>query len=398
MKYLCGIMLISLFLSCSGYQEQFEVTVVAGANDRFGTPVYVDVSLPAVDASMTASVVRDGKSYPAQIENMGNANARIWWIVDRLAAGTSATYQVRVGTRPEAPEFIWSDSPGNSSELRIGERPVLKYMYAAYHPERLDETWNPYHHVYTPDGQELLTKGAGGLYPHHRGIFFGYSKISVGDSSYNIWADSNGEHSLHQSFVYEHTGPVFGGHDLRIVWKDRQGNAIIAENRKIRTFLQPHGTLLIDVQTELNTLAGDIRLDGDRQHAGVQFRARNDVAESEDGTTFLRPEAWKDLPPEQAINDATHCDLPWNAIQFGLTDKRYTVAYLSAPDNPDGADFSERKYGRFGEFIPWTLTESMPLSLHYRFWITESEGVERGDIESRYRDLAMPPIVELSSN
>jgi hypothetical protein len=382
---------------CSSYQQQFRVTVEAGASHRIATPVFIDVGLPAVDAGMAAVAQADGEQYPAQIENLGNAMARIWWIIDDLPAGTSRDYLLKIGARVDAPGFQWLDTPGQHTELRLDDTAQLRYVYAAYAPDNLDETRNPYHHVFSPDGTEMITKGAGGKYPHHRGIFFGYTKVIVGDSTYNIWAAQRGEHASHMELLRDEAGQVFGGHRVAISWYDRHDNAMLTETRSVRAFTQPDGNILLDWQTELKTSDALIRLTGDRQHAGAHFRARNEVAEQPEGTTFLRPQQWADLPGDEEINDAGHRDLPWNAMQFNLGSNAYTVAYLSDPGNPSGADFSERSYGRFGEFFPWDLSPANPLRAHYRFWVTAGRDTERAAVERRYRDLADPPVVKLVS-
>jgi hypothetical protein len=127
----------------------------------------------------------------------------------------------------------------------------------------------------------------------------------------------------------------------------------------------------------------------------VQFRASQYVAEHQKETRYLRPAAWSDLPPNQQINTKEHRDLPWNAVQFSIEDRAYTVAYLSDPENPEGADFSERLYGRFGEFFPWDLKKDHPLEVRYRWWIDTTGKATRDVVQARYEDLARPPRVTL---
>ena len=60
-----------------------------------------------------------------------------------------------------------------------------------------------------------------------------------------------------------------------------------------------------------------------------------------------------------------------------------------------GADFSERLYGRFGEFFPWDLRRDNPLSVRYRWWVRNGRDVTREAVEEKYADLAEPPKVSL---
>ena len=71
--------------------------------------------------------------------------------------------------------FEWKDAPGDHLDLLYNGQPALRYMYKAIDessPEARAATFKPYHHVWSPDGQTLLTNGAGAkLYPHHHGVF-----------------------------------------------------------------------------------------------------------------------------------------------------------------------------------------------------------------------------------
>src|SRR5262245_7250087 len=68
------------------------------------------------------------------------------------------------------------DHEGEYLEVLLKGKPVARYMYAydKSTPKRLDETYKPYLHVFDADGKALITKGVGGEYTHHRGIFAGW--------------------------------------------------------------------------------------------------------------------------------------------------------------------------------------------------------------------------------
>ncbi len=128
----------------------------------------------------------------------------------------------------------------------------------------------------------------------------------------------------------------------------------------------------------------------------MQFRAAQAVAENQEATRYLRPESWADLPPDEQFNDDQHVDLPWNAIQYALDGTDYTVAYLTDPEAPDGADFSERLYGRFGEYFPYDLTEDSPLEVRYRWLVHASGDITRQQIQQYYQQLANPPEITVT--
>jgi len=396
MKRLLVLFCFAILMACSTYQRQYEIKINAGNSDRAPSPVFVDVALPAVDVA-TPVCLSDGKiKIPGQIENMGKGIARVWWITEELKAGEVKNYTLFIGKKCGKQVYQWTDEPGVSTLLTFKEKPVLKYMYAPFNPQDIENTQKPYHHVYSPDGNELISKGdSGGLYPHHRGIFFGYRKVTVYDSVYNTWYSNKGEHTEHKAFISQMAGSVFGGHMLNIDWNDRQGETILIENRTIRAFKLPDGSTLIDFNTSLESISDPVLLDGDRQHGGVQFRAVQEVAEHNSTTRFLRPANWSHIPEDKEYNGDDFSNVPWNAMQFNIGDNKYTVVYFSDVSNPDNSDFSERQYGRFGEFFPYKVTSVEPLQAHYQFWIISGHDITREEIEKRYKNLEEPIEINL---
>ncbi len=389
------ILSVLMAITSMSYGDQ-QVVVDAEETTRLSTPVYLEMDQINLDQETGVVLRHEGQKIQTQIQTLEEGKIRVWWILDRLKAGESITYELAIeSVSSEAPFYRWEDTPEEFMDLLIGEQPVMRYMYTLYDPENIEETKKPFHHVFSPDGSQRITKGVGGRFSHHRGIFFGYNKIRVDGHSYDTWHARNGEHQLHKKVLHSQTGPVVGSHTVLIHWNDREGKPFIEEKRRLTSYVQPQGDLLIEYESTLESLRGTIELDGDRQHAGAQFRASQYVADHEEQTRFLRPAKWSDLPEDQQINTEEHVDLPWNAMKFSVEEEEYTVAYLSDPANPDGAKFSERLYGRFGEFFPYTLTEEKPLHVRYRFWIHNSRDVSREEIETRYHDLASPPKVRV---
>ena len=376
--------------------DAVRVRVAAGDSDRVGTPVFADLDQSGVSPA-TPVLVRgaDGAIVPGQIEPLEDGKTRVWWIVDELAAGQSREYSLQLGKSAPGESFRWKDDPDKSMDLLLGDRPVLRYMYAPFDRNDIEGTKKPFHHVFDPEGGRPITKGGGGLYPHHRGIFFGYNKCTIDGGTFDVWHAAKGEHQVHRRVLGAFGGPVAGGHVLEIDWNDRAGVPFARETRVLIAYRQPAGHQLIEFLTTLVPTRGPVKLAGDRQHAGVQFRAAQDVAGNQARTRYLRPDRWKGLPTDKEENGDEYKDLPWNAVQYPLGERDYTVAYLSDPKNPDGAGFSERLYGRFGEYFPYELTEEKPLRARYRWWITTDASVSRDDIQDRFLDLANPPKVTL---
>jgi hypothetical protein len=377
--------------SAFGDSPTYDVTITAGRHDRKNVPVRICLPPVALRDKPTAVSLTDsdGKSIPAQLTEPELLASKDCWreahfILPLLKAGESLRLTATLSFKPVAKQdrFSWHDHPGDFTELHFGDRQVLRYHYRALDEtskESRERTFKVFHHLFSPKGDVLTT---GGLSddpdvhsPHHRGIFFGYNRISYDNGkTADTWHCPNGEYQAHDRFLASEAGFVLGRHRLAISWHGRDKQAFAVEERELTVYNVPGGQL-VEFASRLRPTAGPVKLDGDPQHAGVQFRADNEVfAKTSDQTIFVRPDGvgkpgetrnWDPKTRQGPVN------LPWNAMSFVLKSKRYAVAYLDHPKNPKEARFSEREYGRFGSYFEYTLEKDKPLTLSYRFWLQE---------------------------
>ena len=70
-----------------------------------------------------------------------------------------------------AQEFTFKDQAGEHLDVIRDGKPLIRYMYAfdTSTPELRHDTYKVYHHVFGVDGKQLITKGPGGRFTHHRG-------------------------------------------------------------------------------------------------------------------------------------------------------------------------------------------------------------------------------------
>jgi hypothetical protein len=188
---------------------------------------------------------------------------------------------------------------------------------------------------------------------------------------------------------------VLGRHTVAIDWHGKDDGVFAKELREISIYRTEQG-MLLEFASRLSTAGGEVKLDGDPQHAGFQFRASQDVPDkTAKQTYYLRPDGQGE--PGKFRNwpgDKTHVNLPWNALSIVLDDQRYTVCYLDRPENPKESRFSERDYGRFGSYFEYQLAKDRPLDLNYRLWIQPGEmTVEQVDAKSQ--DFVSPPKAEV---
>ncbi len=341
------------------------------------------------DAPAPACLESNGEFIPVQSEENADGHTTLWFPAE-VPAGETKTFEPSQQEDCAGTAFLWERGDDASYRLLIDGVPAIEYHFPEFDLENYEETMKPFHHVFSPDGSQLITKGIGGTYTHHRGIFYGYNHVRIGEDgdNMNLWSarEDRGEVTEHRDFVREWAGPVFGGHEVEIEWKDADGIAFADEIRQLKVYKRPGGELLIDVKSDLTSRVDELHLDGDLHHAGIQFRASQYVDDHPEHSRFLRPAGWEDYPADEEIDDPENYNgLSWNAFQFVVEGEPYTVGYFSHPGNPGGGEMSERLYGRFGEFIPGIrLDEGETLTLRYRFLIISGHETDRERMEQEY--------------
>ncbi len=380
----------------------YRLTVRAGKHDRANTPVCVllveqeqqanlDPKLLAEARSVTLSDA-DGNELPAQLTPPGLLNEdvdrpglvvqELHFILPSLKKGESLKLSAALSSDPpEAKGFAWKQAENEHAELSCDGRPVLRYMCKPLDnsgPQAREQTYKVFHHLYDPAGTRLVTKGPGGLYSHHRGLFYGFNRISYeGAPRVDTWGCGGGAYQSHEGFLGEAAGPVMGRHAIQVDWHGPGEKVFATEKREMTVYHLPGGQL-VEFASRLASTIGKVKLDGDPQHAGFHFRAAQEVADGDQKLTYyLRPDGrgepgntrnWGGKNP-----DPRTVNLPWNAMSFAIDGNRYTAVYLDHPDNPKEARYSERTYGRFGSYFEYELDEGNQLGVNYRVWLQNGE-------------------------
>ncbi|HQZ27195.1 MAG TPA: PmoA family protein [Verrucomicrobiales bacterium] len=299
-------------------------------------------------------------------------------------------------------DFDWKDTEGKSLELTFESRPVASYVYEALDkssPARREETYKPFCHIYRPGSNqdELLTKGPGGNFTHHRGIFYGFSKIQYTDRDGVIHQNVDNWHcrkacQIHRKFTATGANKESAFFTSGIDWLGDEGDRFAVESRTMR-FSFSGSDLIVDFESVLTPEVPTLTLDGDPQHAGFQFRAHNDVNELSQKTTYyIRPVSGIGQPG-QTINwspkadNAQTRDLPWKGMCITLAEIQYSVLYLDHPGNPKPARASERPYGRFGTYFSTEVIPEKPLKVRYRLVVRKGE-TETKEIENMSAEFA----------
>jgi len=405
--------------SATSEAGQIRLKVTAPKVDSLSVPVHAVIELPERLAGVpvkeiSVELIQHGNLYanvviPGQIVMNDKRQAELWWVLPGAKANSTSTWIAALTDRRQPVEgriavkvFSWRDEKGDYLDLLFNGRKVTRYMYAydTSNPERIFETYKPFLHVFDAEGRNLLTNGPDGmhpylkdeiLYPHHRGIFIGWTKLEFAGKTYGFWGMGGGVAQRHLQFLEQTAGPALARSKALVHWNDKNGEPIVAEQRQTTVFYQSAPTvLLLDFHTELKAVRGDVFLNGDPEHGGFQYRAHNDVAASgeEVKATYLFHKDGIDAHKDK--------DLPWAAMSYGLNGRRFCVLYMNHPGNPRPAVYSAyRDYGRFGAFFKQKINAGETLMLRYRIWVLDGKMPKQEELASKYSVFVDCPKVEV---
>jgi hypothetical protein len=266
-----------------------------------------------------------------------------------------------------AADYELRDAPGQHMDVLQDGRLVGRYMYALdlASSERRHDTYKPFLHLFDADGDAPITKGPGGQYTHHRGVFRGWSRLALDGKTYDTW-HMKGVVQKHLRFIENEADDEHAVISSRISYQTDDGQVLLEETRAM-TFLPPPAPAyaMLDVSSTVKAVSGAINLHGDPEHAGLQFRPANEVVGSK--TVYHFPGA--DIDPRKDR------DLAWVAESFVIgDDQQFTVIYLNHPENRDGAIFSAyRPYGRFGAWFAGEVPADGEQTTRVRFVVLQGE-------------------------
>ncbi len=375
--------------------EQLKLTVAGGETTCTSVPVSAPIELineladapgERIDVTLVSGKGPEAVRITAQVvKPLKKKDGVLWWIMPEVQAGkrTKWTAVFEVKKKRGGDLFEWEDDPGKQLDLIYAGRPTLRYMYAydLSSRDRMLATYKPFHHLFDAEGKELITSGGrrGTKYPHHRGLFVGWT---IG--KHNLWGMAErrqppGTAQVHRKHQTIAGGPVLAQHAAVIDWNGKEGalaRSLVRETRTVTVFRSEAPTILhLQIDITLQSLAGELELRGDAEHAGVHLRAHNDLARGDlktaEGEWHTRVAKYSF--PQGKLSDRV-LDYPWAAMNFMLKGKEYTVQIVNSPRNPKGARFSaNRPYGRFG-VCPYggtsiKLRPKEPLKLSYRLYV-----------------------------
>ncbi len=414
---LAGFVFCTICMSTSAATYTIEIEPrVSGKNVpvQAGLSVGEKITVDQAKALEKTGLVLQPGNIPAQAVTSGFGDnvhfVTVYWIDPALEKGKTKKYQVVQAKKTDRPAFVFKDVKdklGEHRDLYHGDQPVLRHAFLKYNPDDHFNTYKHFHHLYGFHGEGLITNGPGAIedhkkarYPHHRGLYIGWSKTKTKAGQYDWWHCRNVSirHRSHdKNHGYNFAGPVVAQSISYADWCDPEGKPIIKEKRRVTVWRIADGMLALDFGFGLDSgyKGGDVEFNGDPQHAGFQFRPHNDVTKSH--SQYIRQasasggkgDVWKDCR--------------WIANQFTVKDNKYVVVHMDHSSNPGTIDgrtvYSTRNYGRFGAYAPHTIKDGSSLLLSYRVLVIDPKkhtDLSVKHLESLYQQWLHQPRTSMS--
>ncbi len=315
----------------------------------------------------------DGRSSIAQRD--GDSDRFLWFgEVDEKSRGRATTLRVS-GT--EAKHVVNLRKVEEGFEFRDGDRKVMHYQREKKSLGGKSPRANYVHPLLGLDGAEL-TQDFPADHIHHRGIFWAWHQIYVGDRPAGDSWENKGLQSVVRTARIVEQGPLFATLEVIVDWTssvitDAAGNPspIVEETTRIRLFHATTNFQYVDFQIALKPLVENVRIGGADNVKGYSgFTAR------------IRP------PREMAITDesgriskdAVGTKSRWADVsgQFGTAADVSGVAILSHRSLPEfPPKWLLRHYGMqniaYPGRHPITLSAKKPLVLRHRLMLHRGE-------------------------
>jgi hypothetical protein len=409
-RILCSIMILLASATCTAADLQFKINVNPAGIARRNSPTSIllrpGLELPAdwtasgkEQLSAILTPADGGAAIDAQVViSQASKGIEIYWIEKKLDPGKESNYTLRLGTgsKTSSPLFSFREDTGHS-DLLYGKKPVWRQM-TAYDPaskDSLHQTYKTFHHVWGFHGDGFITKGAGGQYTHHRGLFIGFSNTRVGDKRWDFW-HCKGVSVRHEKYDPEAQvmGSVLGRTRSQTGWYDPEGKVVVRDYRQVTAWRQVEAQALLDFVITLEAVSGDVSLKGDPQHAGFQYRAVESKTGQGNKTAYVRS-----TESTGGKNDVWE-GAEWITGIFQHGENNYAVTHMDHPKNPRPTVYSTRNYGRFGAYFEKDLKKGEKVELRYRIFIVDTK--KHSDVsvtryEKKYWDYIEPSKVSVSA-
>jgi len=374
-----------------------EIVVEAGHHGREFCPVCADVALSPEELDGCALVDKaTGVAVPFQAES-AEEGARIYWIVDSLAAGQRRVYALAESTeRPLAADVGVEPEEDGLLSVKIAGQLFTNYHFS-------DQAARPFlYPVIGPFGAGVTRgfpmeaiEGEPTDHPHHKSIYVAWGDVNGSDN----WSEEEGSgRVVHRDFERCEGGPVCGVISSRNDWVDACGRKLMEDRTQWRFYNLPPSAKMFDLEVTFYATEGDVRF-GDTKEGGIISarvaapmqanrlgRIENAVGGIGEAETWGKRACWCDYSGPvvghwvglAVFDHPSNFRYPtyWHVRNYGLmTANPFGLSYFLDNKDADGS---------------YVLPRGGELRFRYRVYVHAGDAAE-GKVAQKYLDWVFPP-------
>lgn len=397
---LAFVALILLQAECVTAQQEYQVSVSAGGFDRLET--VTSFTLPD-DVEPGVYTLRDqsGQEVPLQVDKQN----RGWFIIDRLEAGSTATYSLDTSS-------LHSGNNSSGIAYAVDDRKIRfesngNEVLSFYHednelPDGMDEVYRRggyIHPVFSPGGTQLTNQLDPKVHTHHYGIWAAWTHTEFQGRTPDFWniQDRTAEVVRGDSLDQLWQGPVQGGLQAKNYYVDISGEApVVALNEQwdVKIYNTDADYYIFDVTLTHTTNTMQPLVLPEYRYGGMGFRGHQQW-DNPENVTFLTSAGH-----DRSTGNETRAR--WSHMGGTVDGSTAGIAVLGHPDNfrapqpvrihPDTPYFVYAPM-QLGEM---SIEPGEPYTMRYRY-ITYDGEPDPELLDRLWNDYAYPPAVTVES-
>ncbi|MCK5862512.1 MAG: PmoA family protein [Candidatus Hydrogenedentes bacterium] len=381
------------------------ILLKSGEQDGVNVPVEIAVETDEAPAMISVVCSDTGKKYPATLRN-----GKLTFLMDTLPANTEKTLSIVVSERPKdsAPRVLISkQSDEDILDVLIDGVHFTSYHYGSQWRKPFLWPLNSEGGIGVTRDYPMDRKSTPKFardHPHHKSFWSAYGKVNGTD----FWGEGSSAGNQISGEVTFGSGDGYGWIRAANVWKDKDGNPKINENREYRFYATPENARIFDASVTFSAEYGEVLFSDTKEGGIVSVRMHPDLCYTHaiitnalgdvgEANTWGKPSPWCDYSgelPEAGTRGITIFDHPgnlrhpssWHVRKYGLMGAN-AFGY---------SHFSGKEYnkGLMPENGDYTIAANDTLTFTYRMYV-HTGNVEEADTAGRYADYAAPPKVSL---
>jgi len=397
-KVLYSVIIASLIagVCCAETLDGRTIKVTGGEQASVFVPVSIEYTGDVPDKAVQVIDKATGKVCPATV-----AEGCLTFIVVALAPKQEKMYEVKLVDQAARRVTIMKKDGEDAADIVIQGKPFTTYHYS-------NDAKKPYLWPVYVEGGETVTRNwpmdpedkTSTDHVHQKSLWTAYGDINGID----WWGEGDGSGTQHSDEVTFGSGDAYGWIKAKNTWQDKDGNAIIAEDRAYRFYNGPDSLRILDATITFTAKYGDVKF-GDTKEGGIMaFRIRPDIQGTRGGVItnaeglkgekecWGKPSAWTDYAGKiegTGIRGIAVFDNPanlryptrWHIRNYGLNGANcFGLSYFTEKD-------PERLNGDY------TVKDGESLTFKYRVAIHSGDATE-AKIADRHADYLTPPKAE----